>query len=118
MISESKNPAFGLTWERRELPGAGAQQYAFETYAVPRYPVYGNSGGNVQRPLRETSPGSYQLQTAVLVGNPPSGVFQGQIITQPLMDPNTSLALGITQAGSVTPGAYNTLPAQGPTLAP
>jgi hypothetical protein len=107
-----------LTFEFKPLPGAGAEQYAFETLELPPYPVMGNSAGSVKKPLRETSPASYQLQTAVLIGNPPSGTFQGQFVTQPLMDPNTAIALGITVPGSIPPGAYNTLPATGPVTAP
>jgi hypothetical protein len=53
-----------------------------------------------------------------VLGNPPLNTFQGQIATQPLMDPSTSQALGITVQGSIPQGAYNTIPPAGPTLAP
>lgn len=92
---------YHLTWERKELPGAGAGQYAWETYGLPPYARFGFGNINVQNPLKETFPASYVFQAVGLVGNPPSSIVQGQFITQPLMDPNTSEALGLTLPGAV-----------------
>lgn len=108
-----------MTWERKELPNAGAMQYAYETYGTPVYDfVIGNGATFVRRPLRETTPALWAHFTAPITGNPPSNVFQGQFATQPLVDPNTAQALGLTVAGAIPPGAYNTIPPQGPALAP
>jgi len=108
-----------LTWERKELPNAGAMQYAFETYGTPRYDfVIGNGATFIRRPLRETQPAMWANFTAPVLANPPLNTFQGQFATQPLVDPNTAQALGLTVAGAIPPGAYNMIPAQGPTLAP
>lgn len=94
-----------LTWERKELPGAGAGQYAWETYGLPAYPPYGSGNINVQNPLRETFPAAYVFQAVPTVGLPSQGIIQGQFVTQPLVDPNNAAAFGI-----VAPGALNTGP--------
>lgn len=91
-----------LTWEKKELPGAGAGQYAWETYGLPPYPVYGQGNINVQRPLSETFPAVYVFQAVPTVGIPPKGMLQGQFVTQPLVDPSTNPNLGV-----VAPGALN-----------
>jgi hypothetical protein len=93
-----------LTWERKELPGAGAGQYAWETYGLPPYARFGFGNINVQNPLRETFPASYVFQAVGIVGNPPSSILQGQFITQPLMDPDTAVNIGIVTAGAINPG--------------
>jgi hypothetical protein len=94
-----------LTWEKKELPGAGAGQYAWETLGLPPYARFGFGNINVQNPLKETFPASYVFQAVGIVGNPPSSIVQGQFITQPLMDPDTAANIGI-----VTPGAVNAGP--------
>lgn len=108
-----------LTWERKELPNAGAGQYAFETYGTPAYDfVLGNGAAVVQRPLKETQPAQWQGFTVPIQPNPPLNTFQGQIATQPLVDPNTAIALGLASADALPPGAYNVIPPSGPGLAP
>lgn len=108
-----------MLWERKELPGAGAGQYAYETYGTPVYDfALGNGAAVVQRPLRETFPAQWAKHTAPVLSNPPLNTFQGQIATQPLVDPNTAVALGLTDPGVIPPGAYNTIPSGAPTIAP
>lgn len=108
-----------LTWVRRELPNAGAGQYAFETYGTPVYDfVNGNGATFIRRPLRETQPAMWANFTVPVVPNPPMNTFQGQIATQPLIDPNSAQALGLTVPGAIPPGAYNVIPPTGPALAP
>ena len=106
-----------LTWEKKELPGAGAQQYAWETYGLPPYPTFGYSGSHVTNPLRETFPASYVFQSVGIVGNPPTSISQGQFITQPLMDPNAAANFGIVSPGSINPGP-NAITNASPVLAP
>lgn len=99
-----------LVWERRELPGAGAGQYSFETYGTPVYDfALGNGATFIRRPFRETSPFGWAKFTAPVLPNPPSNIFQGQWATQPLVDPNTAVALNLTVDGAISPDAYNTV---------
>lgn len=106
-----------LTWEKKELPGAGAQQYAWETYGLPPYARFGFGNINVQNPLRETFPASYVFQAVGVVGNPPSSVVQGQFITQPLMDPDTAANIGVVSPGAINSGP-NAINSASPLLAP
>jgi hypothetical protein len=114
----SATPGHILTLERQELPGSGAQQYSWETYGLPVYPVFGRGNIPVTNPLRETFPGSYALQAVGIVGVPPTGILQGQFTTQPLMNPNDATAFGVVQSGQIPAGAYNIIPPSNPTLAP
>ncbi len=91
---------YRLTWQKRELPDAGAMSYSFETYGLPAYARYGFGNINVTKPLQETFPASYVFQSVGMVGNPPAGILQGQFVTQPLMDPNAARAQGIIAGGS------------------
>lgn len=95
---------YRMTFERKELPGAGAQQYAFETLGLPPYPTFGYSGSHVENPLKETFPASYVFQAVGIVGNPPLSIAQGQIITQPLMDPTSAVNQGVVLPGSISGG--------------
>jgi len=90
-----------LTWEKRELPGAGAGQYSWETFGLPPYARFGFGNITVQNPLRETFPASYTFQSVGIVGVPPQGLLQGQFTTQPLMDPASAQAAGIVLPGAV-----------------
>lgn len=112
-----KQGDYQLTWERKELPGAGAQQYAFETYGLPMYPQYGRGNTCVTNPLRETFPAMYAFQAVSVVGIPPKGILQGQFVTQPLMDPNSAVAAGIVAAGAV-PNGPNAIVNGAPVLGP
>lgn len=106
-----------LTWEKKELPGAGAGQYAWETLGQPIFPVFGRGNIHVENPLKETFPASYVFQSVGVVGIPPTGVLQGQFVTQPLMDPDTAANIGIVLPGSVSP-APNAIGNSSPVLAP
>jgi hypothetical protein len=92
---------YHLTWEKKPLPGAGAGQYAWETYGLPAYARDGFGNIHVEQPLHDTFPGSYVFQNVGIVGIPPSGQLQGQFTTQPLMDPALAEAAGIVLAGAV-----------------
>ncbi|MDE2020302.1 MAG: hypothetical protein KGJ13_08210 [Patescibacteria group bacterium] len=108
---------YRMTFERKELPGAGAGQYAFETLGLPAYPTFGYSGAHVTNPLRETFPASYVFQAVGLVGNPPASIVQGQFITQPLMDPTTAINAGVVLPGAIV-GGPNSITNASPVLAP
>lgn len=108
---------YRMTFERKELPGAGAQQYAFETLGLPAYPTFGYSGSHVTNPLRETFPASYVFQAVGIVGNPPASIVQGQFITQPLMDPSTAEQRGVVLPGAIR-GGPNAINSASPILAP
>lgn len=94
---------YHLTWEKQTLPDAGAGQYSWETYGLPPYAVYGFGNINVTNPLRETFPASYVFQSVGIVGNPPKSIVQGQFITQPLLDPNSAVNMGIVSPGAIAP---------------
>jgi hypothetical protein len=108
---------YHLTWERQELPDAGAGQYSWETYGLPPYARFGFGNINVTNPLRETFPASYVFQSVGIVGIPPSGMLQGQFITQPLMDPDTAANIGVVLPGSVQ-AAPNAISNSSPVLGP
>lgn len=95
---------YRLTWERKELPGAGAGQYAWETYGLPPYARFGFGNIQVQNPLKETFPASYHMQAVGIVGNPPKSIVQGQFVTQPLMDPDVAANIGVVLPGAVNAG--------------
>lgn len=108
-----------LIWQRKTLPDAGAGQYAFETYGTPLYDfALGNGATFIRHPFVETQPAMWAGFTAPVLGNPPQNIYQGQFATQPLMDPNTAVANGLTVEGAIPADSYNLLPAQAPALAP
>ena len=90
-----------LTWEKKQLPGAGAGQYAWETYGLPVYAQFGFGNMRVTNPLRETFPAQYTFQNVGIVGVPPTSIVQGQFTTQPLMDPTSAQLAGIVIPGAV-----------------
>ena len=109
--------AADMTWVYRPLPGAGAGQYAYETYGTPTYDfALGNGATFVRKPLKETQPAFWVNNQWPILSS--SNLFQGQFATQPLLDPNTAVALGITVQDAIPPDSYNLLPAQGPVLGP
>lgn len=108
-----------LLWVRKKLPDAGAGQYAFETYGTPIYDfALGNGATFIRRPFNETFPASWANFTSPVVANPPLNIFQGQLATQPLMDPNTAMALGVTVPGALPADTYNIINPNAPTIAP
>lgn len=110
-------PGAFFTFERRELPNAGANQYALETFGLPVTTI---SNGNilVENPYKATFPSSYAVQAVGVVGIPPSGILQGQFTTQPLMNPNQAESIGVVSPNVIPPGAYNVLPTGAPVIAP
>lgn len=115
--AKSIGKGYHLHWERKALPGAGAGQYAWETYGLPPYARFGFGNIHVTNPLRETSPASYAFQAVGIVGNPPSSLVQGQFVTQPLMDPSVAANIGIVAPGVVS-GGPNAITNPSPVLAP
>lgn len=112
------NDGFHLTWEKKVLPDSvGAGNYAYETYGLPPFGVFGRGNIHVENPLRETFPASYVFQAVGIDALPARGVFQGQWITQPLMDPNAAAAMGIVLPGAIA-GGPNQIGNFAPTLAP
>lgn len=73
------------SWGWRELPGAGAGQYAFETLALPRYSAIGN-GVRTNQGWMYDQPVLYALQGVNLeaIGSP--GVKTGGFYAAPLTD--------------------------------
>lgn len=118
LIRKTKNNApYPLVWQRKELPDAGAGQYAFETYGTPTYDfALGNGATFIRKPLRATSPAQWQKFTWPILL--PSNNYQGQFATQPLMDPNSAIAAGFMSPGNVPPDAYNQIPPSGLVIAP
>lgn len=108
---------YAMTWEKKELPGAGASQYAWETYGLPMSPTYCVGNIVVTNPLRETFPGGYVFQAVGLVGIPPQGQIQGQFITQPLIDPFSAESLGVVAPGAISVGP-NSIVNGAPVLGP
>lgn len=108
---------YHLTFERQELPDAGAGQYSWETYGLPPDAQFGRGNIHVEKPLRATFPASYTFQAVGIVGNPPTSIAQGQFVTQPLMDPTNAEARGIVLPG-VLNGGPNAISRNAPVLAP
>ena len=92
---------YHLTWEKKPLPGAGAGQYAWETYGLPPYARFGFGNINVQNSSIVSQPAAFTLQAVGIVGIPPAGQLQGQFTTQPLMDPTMAAQAGIVIAGAI-----------------
>lgn len=92
-----KKGDFRITFQRRELPDAGAMQYSYETYGLPAYAPIGPTV-RVKKPNDRYQPASYVFQAVALVGMPPTSVLQGQSVAQPLMDPTMAADLGLAAA--------------------
>lgn len=97
------------SWGYRELPGAGAGQYAFETLALPRYSPIGN-GVKTNRGWDYTQGVVVALQGVNLeaIGSP--GVKTGGFYAGPLTDttpsdltPATLAALTMRQSYQIPP---------------
>lgn len=98
-------PDFGIgvpykrVWEHRDLPGAGANQWAWETLALPMYTPIG-AGTQNKRQFRATAsnPVMVAVQGITIVpigGAPIQGDMIGQFMTQPLMDISQAEGSGI-----------------------
>lgn len=112
---EGVRHGYHLTWQKTDLPDAGAQQYAWETLGLPPYAPFGFGNIHVTNPLKETFPASYVFQSVGIVGNPPKSLVQGQFVTQPLLDPNAAVAMGIVSPGAIQP-APNSISNSAPVL--
>lgn len=109
----------GYVWEKKPTLGVGTGGYAFETYGTPIYDfALGNGATFVRRPFMVTQPASWVNYSMPILSNPPSNIFQGQFATQPLMDPNTAVGLGLSVDGAIPPDSYNLIPSAAPTLGP
>lgn len=87
-VRETVGPVGGpynLTWERQELPDPGAQNYAFKSQLLPPYTPIGPTQ-RAATPFRPLAANAYHQFTALTVSTPTSGPFQGQVISQPLME--------------------------------
>lgn len=75
-----------MVWVRKELPSPGAMNYAYETLALA--PQSEISGAVAQRQTLSLFAGKqvYKYQDAALQG---IGTVSGQVISQPLYDPNS-----------------------------
>lgn len=73
------------SWGWRELPGAGAGQYAFETMALPRYSPIGN-GVKTDQGWMYDQPVLYALQGVNLEAIGAPGVKTGGFYAAPLTD--------------------------------
>jgi hypothetical protein len=102
-------------WEYRQLPGAGALQWAWETLALPLYTPIG-AGTRNQRQFKATA--SNPVMVAVqgitiqpLGGSPIQGDLTGEFVTQPLMDVQQAEASGIVYPSYNAPPNQFELPA-------
>lgn len=96
-------------WEFRPLPGAGANQWAWETLALPMYTPIG-AGTRNKRQFFTNMGTMVAVQGVVLTdlaGAPVGGDLTGQFVTQPLLDVTQAEASGIqTPAYSAAPNAF------------
>jgi hypothetical protein len=87
---------FRFQWTYRPLPGAGANQWAWETEALPVTTPGGAGSPNVRQGMMVTQPGvGYAYQGAVAYGVGDPGSVAGQWAFQPLMDADRAAQLGI-----------------------
>ncbi len=105
-------------WEYRPLPGAGANQWAWETLALPLYTPIGS--GVRQRRQFMTGERAGGVMVAVqgvtlapLGGTPIGGDLTGQFVTQPLLDVQQAEAAGIQTPAYAAPTNSFEMPAQG-----
>ncbi len=97
--------------ERMTLPTAGADQYRWETLALPLYTPGGMGWGQAwSTPRRATDPALLAVKgvTLTTIGNP--GILHGQLMTQPVLDTNEALRMGILAPEGSTPTVFNQIP--------
>jgi len=90
---------YHAVWERKRMPDPGAQNYAWETYGLPPFTPIG-TGIPTQQPLIATSEQVYTMQAVSLVGMP---TVSGQILGQPLFDPNVPGGYASGMAHMISP---------------
>lgn len=93
------------SWGFRELPSAGAMQYAFETLALPLYSPIGNGPGVMREwDYRQGVVFALQGVTLEAIGSP--GVKTGGFYAQPLTDTQPSELSEATQAALMMRQSY------------
>lgn len=86
-----------LAWTRRATPQTGGQNYSVDSLALPAYNLSGPVPTNAKRfnPLEPALPNDTR---SIPLGTPGSGgQFNGQVYSQPLLDP---------QAGGFAQGMF------------
>lgn len=92
-------PGFQMVWEQKTLPGPGAMNYAYESLALaPQSPISG--AVNNRQQLRPTAIPNYKFQDGYMIGVP---MVAGQMVMQPLYDPNMGYTRPRVQDPSVMP---------------
>jgi len=83
---------FHQSWERKRLPGPGAMNYAYESQALAPFPVAGPTIAVRQPRAVFQGQQSMVLQSVSIAGVPTQA---GQVLAQPLFDPQTGTATGL-----------------------
>lgn len=78
-----------LAWKRRAVPQTGGQNYSVDSLALPAYNLSGPVPTNAKRfdPLEGAAPFDNRSIPNATVGW--GGQFNGQVFSQPLMNPDT-----------------------------
>jgi len=79
-----RKPAFSINYGATEQPSPGAQAYAYESYALPPFPVSGPTIAT-RTPIRPTTSPMYVLQSIPIASY--GGTVAGQMVAQPLFNP-------------------------------
>jgi hypothetical protein len=85
-------------WEFRPLPGAGANQWAWETLALPMYSPIGWGVRNRRQFFTNNGQSMVAVQGVTLAplgGTPIEGTLTGQFVTAPLLDVTQAEASGM-----------------------
>lgn len=96
-------------WEYRPLPGAGAQQWAWTTLALPMYTPIGWGVRNKRQLAATASCPVMVAQQGITLspvqGSPIMGQQTGQFVTGPLLDVTLAEQAGLAEAPS-NPNQY------------
>jgi hypothetical protein len=101
-------------WEYRPLPGAGANQWAWETLCLPMYTPIGAGTRNARQQMTRGGV-MVAVQGVVLtdiVGAPVGGDLTGQFVTQPLLDVQQAEQAGIQTPAYTAPANQFEFPSQ------
>lgn len=90
---------FHQVWEEKQLPGPGAQNFAYESLALPEFTPVGPGVGIRQQivPLEEPL---YVYQAVIPQGIP---IVAGTVVMQPLFDPRSDNGFPAPIDGAVIP---------------
>jgi hypothetical protein len=104
---------FHVAYERKSLPDPGAQVYAYESLGLVQFAPSGPSVF-ARDQVRSVSPQLYVFQQTLMAGIP---IVSGQMVGQPLYDPNAG---GYTQdpPGAISPLVPYNIPATTPDYPP